>query len=576
MSKLTTMEENQEFFKSNVARTDFFHNTIHTVLEDCGDTVVKTYGPYGTHNIISEGSNITSLKDGKKVFDAIEYPENSIAADVKKALSGDVIDMVLQNGDGTTTFIRVLGLFYKRIRAFMKDEIVAPSVLNRSMSKIKTILIDKLDEYSVPLSDDDLYKVINTSVDDREDLAMLVYNVFEEINKQSLDRSIDPKIIVERVAADKGHSFELIAGLEAKGSIILPEYSLKQQNYVNFKHPKVLMVDGCFDITPEVLLSLNQHLLSTSDSLIVLASSVTEELLTYMKQVMRASGNVFNKLAIIQTMASIQVESYIDMATVVGASIVREGVITRKTKILELLDYINDNSGYGKEAEIYESYFKLIEPKINTEVMTIRLKEVKKELNELDQDDYRNAKLVKRLRERLGILSANYGKLYVSGESYQRTTINYELVADAVPQVLSAKKHGIVPGFNTTVLKIISELDKSILDDINYGHKLIKIIYDCYMDLCVEIVNNKYKDIDIAVETTRKHFEENGFIPLDIRTDKPTMDIINSANTDKMILNKAMDKALLLATSDSFMGEFIKYDVWRGDNQEIRKWDYIK
>jgi hypothetical protein len=145
----------------------------------------------------------------------------------------------------------------------------------------------------------------------------------------------------------------------------------------------------------------------------------------------------------------------------------------------------------------------------------------------------------------------------VGGTSFQRKAINYQLVADAIPQAISSMKHGVVEGCNVTVPKIINLLlfDDDTLDD--FDQCLLDLIYKAYIKLFVYIVNNRENDMDKATKIVYSHIQD-GLKPLNIRDNQP---IYNSADTDRAILKNSTDMAVLLATTKSFLSNISEFDI---------------
>ena len=125
-------------------------------------------------------------------------------------------------------------------------------------------------------------------------------------------------------------------------------------------------------------------------------------------------------------------------------------------------------------------------------------------------------------------------------------------------------KHGIVNGCNTVVPIAIHDIvnnEKELYDDIELN--IFYAIFDSYFDLCKQIFLNKVNNDELAESFAKSAIETANF-DLNIRDEKINANkntIVNSADTDRAILQNSTDMASLLATSKGFISPKVEFDI---------------
>ena len=120
-------------------------------------------------------------------------------------------------------------------------------------------------------------------------------------------------------------------------------------------------------------------------------------------------------------------------------------------------------------------------------------------------------------------------------------------------------KHGVVPGCNMIIPSVIVsefyDTETTKLTDIE--RYILEAIYDSYVSTYATLVKNK--DSSYTKENAMNDIINNAYSPKNMRGDG--VEVINSAETDKVILRNASDMAALLCTAKGFISTKNEFDV---------------
>lgn len=545
------MDMNRQLYRSNVVSGDYLHNTINMVLTEISDNVKTTYGPYGGHGLIATATGCEPTKDGLTILSAMQFNQ-SISKLVHKAATDVSIKQVDEVGDGSTSTVLLLVEIYKRL---VKLDF-PPTQLKIAMREVVDRITAELKKEAIEVDNKILYDTIYTSVDGNKDLTDEIMATLNELP------SIEPLILLEYSPTDN-HAHELTKGVELDGTIIRPDVFFNGQSRMSYENPYIIAVNGRVDLSPARLMELVDFTRKAGCDVIFLCSGISEDILNNCVTINRTNPGVFSRIAFFQMLQTAINDTFMDICSSIGASPVDSESLRKVTNFDILSKILNANAGTAVKVTLSEFNAKFAEPARNEEMIKLRIEEINTKIDDLKKDSTAHNLKISDLETRKAFLSNNYAKLFIGGVSSQRKAINFELAADAIPQVISSRKHGVVMGCNTIVPKIVKRLidDEDELLTNNLHSQLLKLVYDSYITLFAKIVENKIGDETKALDIVRDHISKNGFTPLNLRDKKDTHIIYNSADTDRAILESATDMAVLLATTKTFITPQPEFDV---------------
>lgn len=551
-----------QLYHSNVTSDTYFHNTVSVFLSEIYDLMKNCYGPYGSHILIGSNVRPEATKDGKTILSKVKT-NGSISSAVHGSITSVADKQVYEVGDGSTTTILLLCKLYKKFRKIIKNKNISPSVFNNVLHKCVSKLIEelKLSASQIVIDNDGkqeicydlLYSAIHTSVDGNVELANTILNMFKELD------CVDPLVLIE-LSPTENHSYELVKGLELDGTIIRPDVFFGGFSRMEYENPQIVVVNGRLDISLENFCGLADNSMRSGTDIIFLCTGMNETVLENVVNINNMNPGQFNRIAVFQMRQTAQNDEFLDLCAGIGASPIDSETLKKAINLSVLMKQINVNAGSCAKALLTEFCARFNDPKSNEAAIEQRLAIINEKIDDLNKDASSHNEKIVDLEARKAFLSRHYAKFYVGGYSPQRKAINYELANDGIPQAISCMKHGIVEGCNTIIPHIILFNIENAENDESIESSIYKAIYNSYVDLFIQIVKNKVEDAEAAKKIVEASCSTGFDTAINIREDDD-VDVVNSADTDRAILENATDMAALLATSKGFISNLVEFDV---------------
>lgn len=548
-----------QLYYSNVSTEQYFHNTVDLFLKEVYNLMKNCYGPYGSHILIHTGVRPEATKDGKTILSKVKT-NNTIPSAVHGSIMSVADKQVSEVGDGSTTTILLLCLLYEKFRSIIKEHNLSPSMFNAAVKEITNDLIDSLKHNcAIPVVDengsidyDKLYNAIYTSVDGDAELADTIHQMFKELN------CIEPLVLVE-MSKTESHSYELVKGVETDGAMIRPDVFFNGFSRREYTNPQIVVVNGRLDLQLEYFTNVAEYAMQHDTDIIFLTTGINEEVLSQIVNIHNMNPAMFNRVAVFQIRQTSQNDEFLDLCAGIGASPIDSESFRKAINFNVVMKQINTNAGTCAKALLTEFCARFNDPKANDEVIQNRLNIINEKIEDLEKDASSHNDRIIDLEARKAFLSRHYAKFYVGGYSPQRKAINYELANDGIPQAVSCMKHGIVEGCNTALFDAIDKADLINKYNGNYKLDILNAIKDCYTDMYIQLVMNKTENIEKATQIVTDFLsKENRAINL---RDNDQTPVINSADTDRAILQNSVDMAALLATTKGFISQSPEFDV---------------
>ena len=556
-----------QLYHSNTTTESYLHSSISLYLKDIYSIMKDCYGPYGSHILIGGNIRSEATKDGKTILSKI-ITNSSIPEAVHGSIMSVADKQVEEVGDGSTTTVLLLCELYERFRKIIKDLNISPSVFTKTLEKCINLIISKMNDYKVAVSwknakgdviidYDALYNAIYTSVDGNVSLADTILSMFKELN------SINPLIIIE-TSKTNNHYYELVRGVELEGSIIRPDVFFNGFSRREYHDPDIVLVNGRLELISEFFVDLSDLYIRNDKDLIFVCTGINDTTMDTVVSINNSNPGRFGRICVFQTKSTALNDEFLDMCAALGANPVDSDSFKKAINMNQVLNIIDNNHGSCEKALVTEFCARFNGPKSDDTILNTRIDIINEKIKEIKDDPTSHNEKLSDLEDRLAFLSKNYAKFYVGGSSPQRKSINYELANDGIPQAISCMKHGIVNGCNTVVPIAIHDIvnnEKELYNDIELN--IFYAIFDSYFDLCKQIFLNKVNNDELAESFAISAIETANF-DLNIRDEKINVNkntIVNSADTDRAILQNSTDMASLLATSKGFISPKVEFDI---------------
>ena len=553
---------NKQLYRSNATNNEYFHNSVELFLKEVYDIMKECYGPYGSHILIDGQIRPEATKDGKTILSKIRT-DGTISNAVLGSIMSVANKQVEEVGDGSTTTILLLCKLYEEFMKIIEEHNTSPTVLNDSIKHIVSDILDNLkkeaeqvafigsEEELLEIKYDLLYNAIHTSVDGNIDLANTILDMFKELN------CIEPLVLIE-MSNNESHRYELVKGVETSGTIIRPDVFFNGYSRMEYNDPSIVVVNGRLDMSPEFFSDCAQHAMQTGRDIIFLATGINEETLNVIVTINNSSPGMFNRVPVFQIKNSALDEEFLDLCASIGATPVDSETFRKLSSFQAVQNVISKSAGSCSKALLTEFCARFSNPTVDENAVKNRIADINAKIADLKEDPTSHNERLTTLEDRKAFLSRNYAKFYVGGYSPQRKAINYELANDGIPQAISCMKHGIVPGCNRIVPYIINKM-KTNNQYSGVDASVLSAIDESYRYLTLQLLKNKY-DPESAIKFIEENVSFDGKESFNLRSDD-TVEVINSADTDRAILQNATDMAALLATSRAFISRNTEFDV---------------
>lgn len=565
----------RQYFKQNISPKSVFHETVSHVFSIIEETVGATFGPYGTHNMFLNGPDIKSSKDGIENLTMMKM-DSTIARLVHQMTMNVALDQSNRIGDGTTSAILITARVYKSLMENKQLwEKYTPSQITSAMGGIQNQIIKLAHQSSRALTPEKVKALIHTSTDANEELSKVLYDVYLQ------EKDLANKNIILDYSRT-GESFvDNKKGIEFSGALSNKAFGNQDETTTTLQNAEIIIIDGKAEINGDIINYVNK-LKTQNKSLLIICSGVNENFYRYIEAVSQQQPKLLNNFAVCYSrLNTIQdkdtfydVLKLVDCAYIGDSNITLENIESLHKGYAENVVIKNRRITLGgfNETEEFNSYLKNMLDEITY---------IENELNSVNV----NPNEVTTLQLNLSKLKTRYYKLkdgvttvYVGGETQLRKHINYRLIEDGLKALQNALKHGYFPGCNTVIPNIIIQMmiSQKQMDGTNKSiyYILMELLLDAYMQTFAKLISNKaklsYDEImtlvlgdkyDEAYDTnTKLIIPMTGLFirPIDLRDDG--VEIINPAETDINIVEKAIDAALVLATSNTIMTDDMEFE----------------
>ncbi len=411
-------------------------------IEDIDNSVKITLGPTGKNGIVSnQKGELNVITSGSALVKALEFKESS-ANVILKLFEQAGTKTFEVSGDGSTTTVLLAADLLRNSLRFLVNG-YNPVFLSNGFKRISFFLMDKINEFSLPVSDhNQMTGILKTSLGNN--LTENLFNLLRECLK-NIDR--DGLILIEENNTEKDE-LDIIQGLELDRGFASTYFVNDMQNFeVKYDKPVIL-------ITSAPINSLNQireiveYVKTSNKPLIIVAEDINKDIVSTL-----VLNNIQKKLQVtVVKYASIQ--------------FVKNGLL----EDLALLTHSNYYTHDSKAKEVEKNFRvedlgqceKVIIQKEKSTFITSKFSKViaKRRINELNRELLLSESEFEKsvFKTRIARLSGNISKIKIGLSNQYQIEEQRKKVENALSTVKASLEEGILPGGGSFYLYLRNEL----------------------------------------------------------------------------------------------------------------------
>lgn len=414
-------------------------------------------------------------KDGVTVAESVVlmHPVENIGATLIKEAASNTVK---EAGDGTTT------------ATVLADSILKTAVKELESSEVREIkkgILDGsnkvaayLDKVSIPVEGEMLKQVAAISCNNDKELGDKIGKAFEKVGKSGV-------VLMEESETNETY-VDFVEGVQFDSGLKSPHLITDKDKHTSvLDNPYVLIVSSTIPSIRKVQ-NVLEHVIKNKRSLLIVASLDQQPYATLLSN--KVKGNIKVNIVDLPGFGPTKQDTLEDLATLTGAKIINE-------ELGDDLDLI-DPSVLGSVAKsVTDDKNTVLQIENPSSDLDDRIEDVnakiKKETNPF---------FIKKLEQRLSMLTGKVGIIYVGGDSKVELKEKKDRVEDAIHATKAAYKEGIVPGGGVALLNASLALSaKSKGEEVLF--KAIKAPYETILEnagLNIVYPQRKGKGIDVT------------------------------------------------------------------------------
>jgi chaperonin GroEL len=414
-------------------------------------------------------------KDGVTVAESVVlmHPVENIGATLIKEAASNTVK---EAGDGTTT------------ATVLADSILKTAVKeleNSEVREIKKGILDGgnkvaayLDKVSIPVEGEMLKQVAAISCNNDKELGDKIGKAFEKVGKSGV-------VLMEESETNETY-VDFVEGVQFDSGLKSPHLITDKDKHTSvLDNPYVLIVSSTIPSIRKVQ-NVLEHVIKNKRSLLIVANLDQQPYATLLSN--KVKGNIKVNIVDLPGFGPTKQDTLEDLATLTGAKIINE-------ELGDDLDLI-DPSVLGSVAKsVTDDKNTVLQIENPSSDLDDRIEDVnakiKKETNPF---------FIKKLEQRLSMLTGKVGIIYVGGDSKVELKEKKDRVEDAIHATKAAYKEGIVPGGGVALLNASLALSaKSKGEEVLF--KAIKAPYETILEnagLNITYPQRKGKGIDVT------------------------------------------------------------------------------
>ncbi len=504
------------------------------------DAVRVTLGPKG-RNVVLERSFGAPLitKDGVSVAKEIELKNKfqNMGAQMVKEVASKTADIA---GDGTTTATVLAQAIIKEGMKYVAAG-MNPMDLKRGIDKAVEALTEELKKISRPCSTSkEIAQVGSISANSDTSIGEIIATAMEKVGKEG--------VITVEDGSGLNNELDVVEGMQFDRGYLSPYFiNNAEKQLAILDNPFILLHDKRISNIRDLLPILEQ-VAKAGRPLLIIAEDIEGEAL--------ATLVVNNMRGILKTVA-VKAPGFgdrrkamlDDIAMLTGGVVVTEelGLSLEKAELTSL--------GQAKRVEIGKENTIIIDGKGNNEQIEIRVKDIRKQIDDATSDYDRE-----KLQERVAKLSGGVAVIKVGAATEIEMKEKKARVEDALHATRAAVEEGIVAGGGVALLRARSALSavKTCNADQEAG---VKIVLKAVEAPFRQIVANCGEEPSVIINKVLDNTGSFGYNAGNGEFgDMIEMGVLDPAKVSRVALQNAASIAGLMLTTDCMIAELPKED----------------
>jgi chaperonin GroEL len=526
-AKKLSMNENSRI--KLVAGINQVANAVKVTLGPKGRNVVIDR-PYGYPEIVNDGVTIAKAI-------TLEDPEMNVGA----RLIQEVASKAESNtGDGTTTStVLVQEIVNQGIKILSTG--ANPVALRNGIMKASSRLSSEITRLSRPVSQQQDLANIATIAANNHEMGAIIAEAFGMLGNSGSTVVEDSQTLSDSV--------EFVEGISVGRGFLSPYFVKDPKRQIcELTQPRVLVTDQKISSLNDILPLLNE-IARTKSSLLIIADDVSGEALSTL---------VMNKLRGVLDVVAVRAPSYgdrrtallQDLAVATGSEFISDAVG------ISLDSVTIDQLGRVSRAVVSKDRTSLVTDPSYSADITMRIEEIKAEMDVLSSTSSGNSYQQESLQDRLTSLGGGIARIRVGAATETELKDKKLRYEDAINSVKSALEMGVVPGGGSLLLQLSSNatLKQELLESCEGNEDMksgVEILFRSLSAPMRQISINCGLIGDIVVEKCRQQPFGSGFNALTGKFENLlTAGVIDPAKVTKNALETAASMAGLILTTE--------------------------
>jgi chaperonin GroEL len=411
-------------------------------IEDIDNSIKINLGPSRKNGIVTnEKGELSFITSGSLLLKSLEFKEPS-ANVILKLFEQAATKTFKISGDGSTTTVLIACDLLKTSLRFLING-YNPIFLGNGLKKISYFLLDKITEFSSPVSNyEQILGLLKTVVGQtlNNNLLTLIKDCLKNIDRDGL-------ILVEENNVEKDE-IELVQGLELDKGFESSYFVTDLKNFeVNYDKP-VVLVTGLPIKSLNQLREIIEYVKSNNKPLIIVAEEISKDIistlvLNNMQKKLKVAVIRYNSIKFIKN------GMMEDLALLTHAT-----YLEKNPKVKEIeKNFKIDDLGQAEKVIIKKEKSTFITSKFSKLISQRRINELNRELLLSDSDYEKNI-----FQKRIARLSGNIAKIKIGVSNKYQIEEQRKKVENAINTIKSSLEEGILPGGGAFYLHLRNEL----------------------------------------------------------------------------------------------------------------------
>ena len=555
---------------SNVVPEASLRRVQLETMEVLKDTLLKTFGPFGSNTIIDKGNSLPRYtKDGHTVLGALQFSD-PIATSVHKDIEEETRAQAIKVGDSTTSITILSALIFKALADYEMSHNMKPAAIVKKFKKVTKMITDRIKASGREATIQDMYDIALIATNGDENLAKTLNQVYQEYG---LDVYIDVK------ASMNGTTYlKEINGMTMDCGFLDPTLiNDTVKNTVDIHNPKIYAFKDPIDtaemgmyldiiLVDNILKPLTEKKPENVVPTIIMAPRLSRDYSAYIDTLMQsiAATSAANRglLNIITDIQGCDMEQFEDICDLCGCKYIKKYLdpeIQKKDIESGLAPTRENIHLFAGSAELvssdaYKTTFVNPQKMFNangehSELFNQRIDYLQKQIDKLNVEGNTTTEIYT-LKKRLNSLKGKMVEIYIGGVSVADRDAERDLMEDAVLNCRSAALNGVGYGANFEGYKAaISVSEDPDIQDTDC-EPFANIIVEAYKEIMTMLYNTATNKASAEAIVGNSIIHD---CPYNIVTEKYDNKVLTSIDTDVCILDTISKIITIMVTANQFI-----------------------